>query len=75
MSRVSLLRYWGKQWHNSGLGVVLNYLAKMDLLIKLIEVVFFPLFTGNTHIGFRSSVLGCFKLEFGSQLVGTAGKD
>ena len=46
----------------------------MDLLIKLIKVVFFPLFTGNTQIGF-SSVLGCFKLEFGSQLVGTAGKD
>ena len=50
-------------------------LAKIYLLIKLIGAIGFPFLKGNTHIGFGSSILGCFKWEFGSRSVGKAGKD
>ena len=54
MNRAILLRYWGKQENNLGLGLGLvllveHSLAKIDPLIKLIEVVVFPLLGGNTH--------------------------
>ena len=59
--------------HNRSIDI--HNLVNKDLLVKLIGVVVFPLISGNTHIGFRSSVLGCFRWYFGSQSVGTAGKD
>ena len=55
--------------------IIRHSLAEINLLIKFIGVILFPFLSGNTHIGFRSSILDCFEWEFGCRSVGTAGKD
>ena len=41
--------------------LIKHNLAKVDLLSKIIEVVIFPFLSGNTNIGFESSILDFFR--------------
>ena len=73
-----MIRCWGRQKHNLGLGIVLlieHNLAKIDLLIKLIEVLLSLPLSGNNHIGFGSSDLSYYIWDFVSQSVGKEGID